>query len=506
MNTGGSGSGRVPEDGRQRAGRRDGKRRSGGRGALGATGGMGVLGGAGDLRGLGSRLGRTVRGGLYGTVPGAMRAPEGRGPDVLSAGMYRRRRTRWLPLWVRGLPPALVVLALVLELVTPTRYSFASFLTAAVVLAALLTRPLVTVVTGLLSVVLLTAMHLGLEDVYPDNITGPVITLVLVTGFSTLLAIILERTTLQLVQVQAVAEATQRALLRPLPDRVGPLRLAGVYRAADEAALIGGDLYSVRPTPFGVRVVIGDVRGKGIGATEGVATITSAFREAAMVCGTLSEVAARIEAAMALDREDMETGGSQATPAMVLPKGWSQELFATAVLLEFPLEGGLVRVLNRGHPPLFRIGGPDGVSPLRPEPALPLGFGDLAQGQPTEQRYELARGETLIAYSDGVTEARGRDGTFYPLGQRLAERYGDPRDGGTSGSGAVDAARGDAGAKGAGATDAARADIEPAEVVAFISDDVTRWAPTINDDLVIVVLQHEGAAPEHAASAASPSR
>nr|WP_240969352.1 PP2C family protein-serine/threonine phosphatase [Streptomyces sp. HNM0575] len=284
---------------------------------------------------------------------------------------------------------------------------------------------------------------------------------------------ILERTTLRLVQVNAVAEATQRALLRPLPERLGPVRLAGVYRAADEAALIGGDLYSVRSTPYGVRALVGDVRGKGIGATEGVATITSTFREAAMTCSTLAETADRIEAAMAMDRTDMEVGGSQAVPVRGTPKGWSQELFATAVLLEFPLEGGLVRVLNRGHPPIFRLGGPDGVCRLNPEPALPLGFGDLsAEEQPGEQCHVLAYGETLVAYSDGVTEARSRDGVFYPLGARLAERYGD----------------------GHGASviheDGNRSGVEPAEIVSFIHRDVTRWARTINDDLVILVLQH----------------
>ena len=128
-------------------------------------------------------------------------------------------RMSWLPSWVRWLPPGLVLLALLLELTTPTRYSFASFLTAAVVLAALLSRPLVTFIIGGMSIGLLIGMHFALTDVYPDNVTGPVITLVLVTGFSTLLALILEHTTNQLVQVQAVAEATQLALLRPLPDR-----------------------------------------------------------------------------------------------------------------------------------------------------------------------------------------------------------------------------------------------------------------------------------------------
>jgi hypothetical protein len=389
--------------------------------------------------------------------------PESHRPEGPDERVERIGRMSWLPAWTRWLPLGLVLLALVLELVTPPRYSFASFLTAAVVLAALLSPPVITFVIGGLSIGLLIGMHLALEDVYPDNVTGPVITLVLVTVFATLLAMILGRTASQLVRVQAVAEATQRALLRPLPDRVGPVLLAGIYRAADEAALIGGDFYGIRPTPFGVRVVVGDVRGKGIGATETVATITSAFREAAMTCATLPEVALRIEAAMAMDREDLEAGGSLAAPWRKLAReGWAAELFATAVLLEFPGDAGLVRVLDRGHPPLFRLGTADGVTPLESGYALPLGLGDLAPHEAAEVRcYEMDEGETLVAYSDGVTEARDRDGSFYPLGQRLGERYS------RKGSGRID----------------------PADVVSFIHGDVTRWARAINDDMVVVVLQ-----------------
>lgn len=385
----------------------------------------------------------------------------------------RTRRWDLLPTWVRWLPGVLVVLALALEIATPSRYSFASLLTAAVVLAALLSRPVVTVVIGVLCIVMLVSMHLALADVYPENVTGPVITLVLVTGFATVLATVLERTTLQLVQVQAVAEATQRALLRPLPPRLGPVRLAGTYRAADEAALIGGDFYSVRATPYGVRVVVGDVRGKGIGATETVATVTSVFREAATWAPTLTEVADRIELAMARDRADVDAGVSLTSPGRgEQPGGWAGELFATAVLLEFPEEGGYVRVLDRGHPPLVRLGGRDGVTQLNSQHALPLGFGDLAREQATVRSYRLTECETLVAYSDGVTEARSRDGRFYPLVRRLEERYGDGSAREHQGAG----------------------DIDPAEVVAFIQKDVRHWAESVNDDMVIVVLQNDSRA------------
>src|ERR1051326_8796417 len=65
-----------------------------------------------------------------------------------------------------------------------------------------------------------------------------------------------------LANVVSVAEAAQRAVLRPLPEHVGPLELGVVYLAAAADAQVGGDLYDVAKTPFGIRVIIGDVRGK----------------------------------------------------------------------------------------------------------------------------------------------------------------------------------------------------------------------------------------------------
>ncbi|MGH3311307.1 MAG: PP2C family protein-serine/threonine phosphatase [Streptomyces sp.] len=400
----------------------------------------------------------------------------GTGREVAEHASRARGRP---PSWLRWLPLALLALALTLELTTPPRLSFAPLLISAVVLAALLYPPVVTVVVGTLSIILLLALRLSNENLFSRDPAGHLITLVLVTGLSALLALVRVRASRELVQVQEVAEAAQLALLRPLPERLGPLRLAGMYRAADAAALIGGDLYSVRPTAYGVRVLVGDVRGKGIGATRTMATITSAFREAAMSSSTLSELAARIETSMALDRSDAENGGYRRTPGAPAPAGSRDphrdseaELFATAVLMEFPAEGGSVRVLDRGHPPLYRIGGENGVAALEPaEYGLPLGLGDLSPDPGPEPRtIPLAAGETLVAYSDGVTEARGEDGTFYPLGQRLAERYG-------SGWHAVG--------------------IEPAEVVRFLQGDVARWAKALNDDMVVVVLQHDPPAAPH---------
>src|SRR6202044_1900871 len=70
---------------------------------------------------------------------------------------------------------------------------------------------------------------------------------------------------LQIANVASVAEAAQRAVLRPLPEQLGPLKLGVVYLAAAAEARVGGDLYEVTHTEnHGIRLIIGDVRGKGL--------------------------------------------------------------------------------------------------------------------------------------------------------------------------------------------------------------------------------------------------
>src|SRR5438093_521681 len=77
----------------------------------------------------------------------------------------------------------------------------------------------------------------------------------------------------KLADVTSVAEVVQRALLPPLPERVGPLELEVVYLAAAAQARVGGDLYEVARTQFGIRLIVGDARGKGLDAVETAADV-----------------------------------------------------------------------------------------------------------------------------------------------------------------------------------------------------------------------------------------
>jgi phosphoserine phosphatase RsbU/P len=85
-----------------------------------------------------------------------------------------------------------------------------------------------------------------------------------------------ERRATAMGRLAQVAEVAQEVMLRPPPGVLGHVALAGRYRSASDEALVGGDLYETAFTPYGVRVVIGDVRGKGLEGVRLAASVLAA--------------------------------------------------------------------------------------------------------------------------------------------------------------------------------------------------------------------------------------
>ncbi|WP_254886265.1 PP2C family protein-serine/threonine phosphatase [Streptomyces sp. NA02950] len=217
-----------------------------------------------------------------------------------------------------------------------------------------------------------------------------------------------QRREAELASVRSIAEVAQRVLLRPVPRGAGRLRVAVSYTSAVAEARIGGDLYEVVTSPQGVRVIVGDVQGKGLEAVETAAVVVGAFREAAYDEPDLKAVGERLERA--------------------LERHLTREKFVTAVLAQVA-DGTDVDLLNYGHPAPLIVRAHGEVRYLEPPGrALPLGLG--AHGTPGPKRYAVpfAPGDQMLFYTDGVTEARDPSGSFYPLERRvggLADRDPD---------------------------------------------------------------------------------
>jgi len=193
---------------------------------------------------------------------------------------------------------------------------------------------------------------------------------------------------------------------------MGPLRIASAYRAADDEALIGGDLYAATRTGNGARLLIGDVRGKGMTAISDASVIMGSFRDAAHRADTLAELAASLE-------ESMCRHLTEHAPHSEADELYEQ--FVTVLMLDIPDEDPVVQMLNCGHPPplLLHEHHVTALYPCHTEP--PLGMCDLPRTGLVVDPFTFEGEDTLLLYTDGIIEARSSDGSFYPLAERVAQ-------------------------------------------------------------------------------------
>ncbi|MFN8074535.1 MAG: PP2C family protein-serine/threonine phosphatase [Kineosporiaceae bacterium] len=195
-----------------------------------------------------------------------------------------------------------------------------------------------------------------------------------------------------------VVAAVAAAITRPLPRTVAGYRVAARYHGAEHEAQVGGDFYEVLATDAGLRLVLGDVRGKGLAAVRLSNYATGAFREAARSRGQLHDVVAAMDAVLRLD------GGP--------------EDFATALVAE--VRDGALWAISCGHPApaLVRNGT---VTWLEAPVDVPLGL-----GAGTMPAAAVARGPAqVLLVTDGLLEARDRRGRFFDADAALRRIVAD---------------------------------------------------------------------------------
>ena len=197
--------------------------------------------------------------------------------------------------------------------------------------------------------------------------------------------------TRRLTRMTAIAEQVQRAVLRDIPTTVGAVAFAARYVSATDHARIGGDLYEVVASPHGVRVLIGDVRGKGLEAVHLAAEVMSAFRVVAFDKLGVADVAEQM--------------------AHSIGRGRGDEEFVTALLLEFRPDGTFTAVNAGHHPPLLvpQAGEPRFLEPV--SYGLPFGL----EGERTVSEHRWDVGDRLLLYTDGLVESRDGGGRFFDV-------------------------------------------------------------------------------------------
>jgi len=242
----------------------------------------------------------------------------------------------------------------------------------------------------------------------------------------------------------AVARRIQLTLLPARVPEIPGWGFAAVYQAARQ---IGGDFYDFLDHALPehqLGIVIADVTGKGVPAALMMAYSRAVLRAESMAGRSPGDVLANTNRLIMQERQT--------------------RLFLSALYVELDLDSGRLRYANAGHdaPLLISSGGRESRE-LSEYGSILGAFSDLGL---TEADLIMASGDTLVLYTDGVTEARNE--------QR--ELFGDDR-------------------LAAAATEAVAHGCNASAVLSAVTDAVAAFTAGAEqaDDLTIVVVQREGA-------------
>ncbi len=188
----------------------------------------------------------------------------------------------------------------------------------------------------------------------------------------------------------AIARTLQNSLLPEATPQIPDWELDTLYRPAGRDSEVGGDFYDFWELDGEWLMLIGDVTGKGVGAAALTSLVRHTARAASEFDSRPAQVLARIDGAL------------RRRPSVSL---------CTALCMRIARDGATLAV--GGHSPPLRLG-EDGVAEVGEHGTL---LGALARTHWPETELELRPGETLVAFTDGVTDTVGEDG----------ERWGSAR-------------------------------------------------------------------------------
>ncbi|HYO75791.1 MAG TPA: SpoIIE family protein phosphatase [Thermoanaerobaculia bacterium] len=181
------------------------------------------------------------------------------------------------------------------------------------------------------------------------------------------------------------ASGIQRRLLPEAPTGIPGFTFVGKN---DPCRTVSGDYYDFAIRPDGkMYFVIGDVSGKGVTAGLMMAGLQVAFR--------------------IFSKSDPDPATLVRQLNIALKENLPQSKFVTLFLGRLDTTNGRIEYVNAGHtPPLL----------LTKSGAVELGESDLllgviARAEFTNRELQLAPGDSLVLYTDGVTEARNAEGS-----------------------------------------------------------------------------------------------
>jgi len=177
-------------------------------------------------------------------------------------------------------------------------------------------------------------------------------------------------------------------LLPPLNTRAPRAIIAGRLEPAYD---IAGDAFDYAVGSDLLDFAIVDGMGHGIGSTLLTGLAVGAYRHARRNGASILDIHAAIDEALTAQYDD--------------------DSFATGIVGRLAFGTGRLEWSCAGHPPPLLLRGRKVVAELTNDPVLPFGL----RGRPTLSTADLEPDDTLLLYTDGVTEARTSDGELFGL-------------------------------------------------------------------------------------------
>jgi serine phosphatase RsbU (regulator of sigma subunit) len=231
----------------------------------------------------------------------------------------------------------------------------------------------------------------------------------------------------------AIAKQVQTRLFPQRKPLIRTLVYAGICHPA---RTVGGDYYDF--LDLGNRrlgLVLADIAGKGMGAALLMANLQAALRSQ---CATAGEQPERFLRSVNQLLYENTAGGD----------------YATLFFAEYDDDTRKLRYANCGHPPALLLRGDDGLERLGSTCTV---MGLFDKWDCTLQERELAPGDTVLLYSDGMTEALNDEG----------DEFGEAR--------LLEAVR-------------QHCELSPPELLAAVADQARRFSPyEQGDDITLVV-------------------
>ncbi|MFE2523214.1 PP2C family protein-serine/threonine phosphatase [Streptomyces sp. NPDC059382] len=301
----------------------------------------------------------------------------------------------------------MIVAAAVTDFATPQQDRYGAFLYVVPGLAAVGWGVWGTLAFGAASIVVLTALEAGRGE----PVVRAALSFTVLVGMISVVAAwsssVRQRREKELRHVQRVADVAQRAVQHPLPEHLGCVDLHLLYETSVAGAHLGGDFYKALHVEGAVRVMIGDVQGKGLGAVEAAAVLLGSFRESAYTEPDLAAIARKLETSMR--NHESRVGIDDA------------DRFATVILAEIPSDRPVMRLLSCGHPPPVRQGRTQAARYVDfPQPSLPVHLPVSVEDDHIVEEVPFDVGDRMLMYTDGVSETRDASGAFYPLVERVS--------------------------------------------------------------------------------------